>query len=354
MRQGCGVLSSLSELIKLYGSLSDTVSSALGKRQLQQTLANIQSKQLPVTSEVNFNDPKSARDISKLIGKYTGYTPKEIPNIAPKWTIDDEFPLPEMRGTEVSSSDDLHQLMSWLSRGEQDDFKSPYTQKKWGINPIVQVGRAEAMNKAFKPAANDMLLHLGISPISKHHDTSMLYTDYDRYLKGNPDASSFGSQGYVTASLDPDIAQHYSNLKQEPDPFDRIEAVTGPLVRPNLPSGSVDIARMLEKRTRAERNAKLPQGPMFRIMVPQGTPVLPVGETKGKFKGTFDRNLNYLLPPGSKFESAEQWDDFKNLLLTSPGDLNKKPSYKPIDPRIGWLAGMLPAGLLDKYSGDQQ
>lgn len=281
------------------------------------------------------NEPDRVQDITDMIARYTGVHPARL-----------NSPDPEQLKNAISDYGDTGY------RSINKIFRDPF-------GPSMNLDnnqKAMVMMDSFKPSANDMVLYRGLSPDSK--TAGKLKT-----LDASGGLNEFGNKSFMSTSLDPHVARQFA---ETPDPKNN-----------------------------------------FRIMVPAGTPVLPVHGYKSN--EYFTPELEYMLPPDSRYmrlpegqnsfnhilldENGKQvgpnfskYDDldtyyntlastmpdagrmedwtvsskpvadsseYTDLVMTKPGSL-KDPSYVPDKPGVGWLAGMLPLGLLDKYSGDQQ
>lgn len=160
--------------------------------------------------------------------------------------------------------------------------------------------QATILMDSFKPTSNDMVVYRGLSPESKTANKI-------NSMELNNSLNEMGNKSFMSTSLDPYIARGFAE-------------------------------------TGSARNN-------YRIMVPAGSPVLPVHGANTNLTP----ELEYMLPPDSRYARLprDMSSNYTDLVLTKPGSM-QAPDYVPDSPGVGWLAGLLPFGLLDKYSGDQQ
>lgn len=265
----------LRELLSAYSDMK----SALAAPELRSMMDEIpQRMQLPKKAYKQMKDHGRAKELTDLIGRYTGVHPENM-------NLKDENGYTELGNALLDYSDVGYRPINKVFRDPFGLSMDPY-----------RTDNARIMMDSFKPSANDMVVYRGLP----EGNTLNALNSLDR--RGELNNNQLGNKGFMSTSLDPYVANSFFS------------------------------------KTQSSINN-------FRIMLPKGTPVLPVHN--GMDVKSLSPELEYILPPNSRYARLPRsmGDDYTDLLMTEPGQM-KEPAYIPDQPGVGWLAGMLPlAGL---------
>lgn len=206
----------------------------------------------------------------------------------------------------------------WLSEIDKDNIREQLGEAERNLNDLSTApfkGYAEnsaKLLKTFHPAANDAVLYRGLNPGSK---TAQRLNELERMYSARaegfgeefpiPSPTDYGNLGYLSTSVDPKIAKSFGDWSYVED-----GGVLGDDPRQQL----------------------------YKILVPQGTPVRPLLNQLSEHPN----EAEVLLPPMSVYERLGDRDSqgFIPLLWTGRG--------KPISKR--YIGATIPgAALLEQY-----